>query len=78
MRREREAQTLKAVIESMSDGLVFIDKAGGFANITGVSWPNSIRRRKRSGTGVTIDTFLDTIARYGTGIPISAPLSARP
>lgn len=64
LRREREAQTLKAVIESMSDGLVFIDKAGRLRQynrrfLTLFDTPPEALR-----TGVTIDTFLDTIARY--------------
>ncbi|MEG3092765.1 bifunctional diguanylate cyclase/phosphodiesterase [Sphingomonas sp. PB1R3] len=64
LRREREAQTLKAVIESISDGLVFIDKAGRVRQynqrfLTLFDTPPEALR-----TGVTIDTFLDTIARY--------------
>ncbi|WP_322964150.1 bifunctional diguanylate cyclase/phosphodiesterase [Sphingomonas fuzhouensis] len=64
LRREREAQTLKAVIESMSDGLVFIDRAGRLRQfnrhfLTLFDTPPEALR-----TGVTIDVFLDTIARY--------------
>lgn len=64
LRREREAQTLKAVIESMSDGLVFIDHDGRLRQfnrrfLTLFDTPPEALR-----TGVTIDIFLDTIARY--------------
>ncbi len=64
LRREREAQTLKAVIESMSDGLVFIDKAGRLRQYNRRFLAQFDTPPEALRTGVTIDTFLDTIARY--------------
>jgi diguanylate cyclase (GGDEF)-like protein len=60
--REEEAQTLKSVMESMSDGLVFIDREGRLRHFNRRFLDLFNTPVDAIGPGLTIDQFLDVIA----------------
>jgi diguanylate cyclase (GGDEF)-like protein len=62
--REEEARTLKSVMESMSDGLVFIDREGRLRHFNRRFLDLFNTPVDAIAVGWTIDQFLDVIAQY--------------
>lgn len=62
--REQESRTLKAAMESMTDGLVFIDKDGRLRHFNHRFLDLFDTPAEAIAPGLTIDGFLDAIARY--------------
>lgn len=62
--REQESRTLKAVLESMTDGLVFIDRDGRLRHFNHRFLDLFDTPAEAIAPGLTIDAFLDAIARY--------------
>lgn len=62
--REHEARALRAVLESMTDGLVFIDNGGRLRHFNMRFLDLFDTPAEAIEPGLTIDDFLDAIARY--------------
>ena len=73
-RREREGQALKAVIESMSDGLVFIDAGGSLRHFNRRFLHLFDTPVGLLAPGMTIDRFLDIVAHHRNWNPAKRDL----
>ena len=62
--REHEARALRAVLESMTDGLVFIDNGGRLRHFNRRFLDLFDTPAEAIESGLSIDNFLDAIARY--------------
>ncbi|MBW6528520.1 EAL domain-containing protein [Sphingomonas sp. RHCKR7] len=68
-RREREERTLKAIIGSMSDGLVFVDSRGRLSHYNQRFLDLFDTPSDALSSGMTIDRFLDVVARFRRWTP---------